>query len=102
MIGTITEALNYESFTNVVPSYLETTMKGNLSDAPDDSKVLSMMPYLTECGLQLFSVTATGLNNLIDNFDSGTIASVVAEVRESMEKTLADNLEKFAALNPNQ
>ncbi len=101
MIGTVTEALSYEMYTNVVPSFIETTMKGKLSDAPEDSRVLSMIPQISRVFFEayLFGIGG-GLANLVENHSSSQLASTFASERERIEQTLADLLEKFEKLEP--
>ncbi len=89
MIGTVSESLSYEGYTNVTPAYFETLFQGKLSDAPDDTRVLGMIRDTLRCNYNDYRALGAGaLRNLVDEVELGTIASTW----ESLKDTIAQNL----------
>lgn len=94
MIGTVTEALSCQHYNLVRPAFFETTMKGKLSDSPNDAKVLDMIPatLTIDFGYAYYQVI-TPIQTLLDLANKtkvGNLASVYKKLSGPLEKYLND------------
>lgn len=100
-IGTISEALNAAHFNTVRPVYFESTMKGRLSESPEDAQVLDIMSrtLYADFGFE-FSQTITPIWKVRDLWADGSeeprvFASTTASAFKKIEKNLNNYINKL-------
>lgn len=99
-IGMISEALNAVHFNEVRPAYFETTMKGRLSESPEDAQVLDIVSrsLYADFGFE-FSQTITPIwqvRDLFDNDDGNADTSdSIVSTYKSIEKKLNSYIDKM-------
>jgi hypothetical protein len=102
MIGTVTEALSCQHYNHVRPAFYETTMKGKLADAPEDTAVLNMIPATMsiDFGYAYYQVITAmpTLRDLTNTTTSGKLASTYKKLSAALEKQLAATVEKYENL----
>ncbi len=102
MIGTVTEALSCQHYNLVRPAFYETTMKGKLADAPEDTAVLNMIPATMsiDFGYAYYQVITAmpTLRDLTNTTTSGKLASTYKKLSAALEKQLAATVEKYENL----
>ena len=102
MIGAVTEALSCQHYNYVRPAFFDTTMKGKLSDSPEDAKVLDMIPATRsiDFGYSYYQVITPMqyLMDLSNKVTTTTLASTYKKISASLEKQMNDAVAKIEKL----
>ena len=102
MIGAVTEALSCQHYNYVRPAFFDTTMKGKLSDSPEDAKVLDMIPATRsiDFGYSYYQVITPMqyLMDLTNKVTTTTLASTYKKISASLEKQMNDAVAKIEKL----
>ena len=102
MIGAVTEALSCQHYNYVRPAFYETTMKGKLSDSPNDVAMLDLIPA-TRCLDFSYAYNSvlkpmSTLKDLTNTTTSSNLASTYQSLAGTLEmqlKTLVETIEKL-------
>ena len=99
MIGAVTEALSCQHYNYVRPAFFDTTMKGKLSDSPEDAQVLDLIPGTRsiDFGFSYQKVIpgADTLKDMTNNLKSGALASTYKKLSTALEKQLSTTIDKI-------
>ena len=102
MIGAVTEALSCQHYNYVRPAFFDTTMKGKLSDSPEDAKVLDMIPATRsiDFGYSYYQVITPMqyLMDLTNKVTTTSLASTYKKISASLEKQMNDAVAKIEKL----
>lgn len=102
MIGAVTEALTCQHYNYVRPAFFDTTMKGKLSDSPEDAQVLDLIPSTRSLDFgfsyQKVITGADTLKDMTNNLTSKNLASTYKKLSTALEKQLNTTIEKMEKL----
>ncbi len=96
IVGTVLEAMSCYNYVNMLPVYLESTLKSRLADEPDDAEMLSIIADNRTISFA-YSFGKLTYNNLIADcvFASFETASYLKRSERMASKTLEKTLAKF-------
>jgi hypothetical protein len=103
MIGTVTEAMSCECYNYVIPAFFESTMQYKLSEAPEDTRVLQMIPdTLTVRFEQIYQQelpSVESLYNLAADTGSGNVTSTFKAAEGPLTAELESLIRAFKYLS---
>jgi len=102
MIGAVTEALSCQHYNYVRPAFFDTTMKGKLSDSPEDAQVLDLIPGTRSIDFgfsyQKVITAMETLRDLTEKLKSSNLASTYKKLSTALDKQLKTTVEKMEKL----
>ena len=94
--GTVIEAISAYNYKNMLPVYLESTLKSRLADEPDDAEMLQLIADTRTIGFA-YAFQLIG-NDFLENMYSNSVgvASFLKKLEQKAEKGLAKLLDSYA------